>query len=175
MSLFFGNGIILKSDFYLHDDVVFLSKELLGKYIFTRINGKVRGGYIIETEAYRGPEDRASHAYNNRRTKRTEVMFKKGGVCYVYLCYGIHHLLNVVTNNEGVPHAILIRGIYMDKGKVIGPGNVTKALGVNMSFNGEPLSGNTIWIEEREKIKGKIVASPRIGIDYAGEDAKLPW
>lgn len=134
------------------------------------------GGYIIETEAYKGPEDKASHAYNNRRTKRTEVMFQKGGICYVYLCYGMHHLLNVVTNQENIPHAILIRGIYIpDKGKIIGPGNVTKALGVDMHYNGESLLSDKIWIEEREKIKGEIVASPRVGIDYAGEDAKLPW
>lgn len=160
----------------MNDDVVLLSKKLLGKYLFTKVNGVTRGGYIIETEAYKGPEDRASHAYNNRRTKRTEVMFQNGGICYIYLCYGIHYLLNVVTNKENTPHAILIRGIYMeDKGAILGPGNVTKALKINMSFNGESLQSDRIWIEDRKKNNKEIVSSPRIGIDYAGEDAKLPW
>jgi len=85
--------------------------QLLGCYLFTSIAGCVTGGKIIETEAYRGAEDRASHAYNNRRTNRPEVMFHQGGVSYVSLCYGMHNMLNVVTNQEGVPHAILIRAI----------------------------------------------------------------
>lgn len=167
---------LLDDNFYLHDDVVALSRSLLGKYLFTSQNGSVQGGYITETEAYRGPEDRASHAYNMRRTKRTEVMFQKGGICYVYLCYGVHHLLNVVTNQENIPHAILIRGIRTQDTNIVGPGNVTKALGIDMSFNGQSLlTKQRIWIEERSPVNGKIISSPRIGIDYAGKDALLPW
>ena len=101
----------LKKDFYLQEDVMAISKQLLGKYLFTNINNRVTAGIITETEAYAGITDKASHAYNNRRTKRTEVMFAAGGVCYVYLCYGIHHLFNIVTNQKDVPHAILIRAI----------------------------------------------------------------
>ena len=101
----------LKRSFYLNEDVVRLSRDLLGKVLCTKIQGKYTSGIITETEAYAGVIDRASHAYNNRRTKRTEIMYHKGGVAYVYLCYGIHNLFNVVTNVEGIPHAILIRGI----------------------------------------------------------------
>ena len=101
----------LAKDFYLRDDVIQISKELLGTYLFTKINNKITAGIITETEAYAGITDKASHAYNNRRTNRTEVMFAEGGVSYVYLCYGIHHLFNVVTNVKNVPHAVLIRAI----------------------------------------------------------------
>jgi DNA-3-methyladenine glycosylase len=178
----------LENDFYLHDDVVALSRALIGKMLFTQIDGAITGGYIIETEAYRGPEDRASHAFNNRRTKRTEVMFQRGGLCYVYKCYGIHNLLNIVTNVENIPHAILIRGILpkvgketimkrrLFKDKIIGPGNVAKGLSIDMTFNFESLFGEKIWIEESADIlQGEIFATPRIGIDYAKEDALLPW
>lgn len=180
----------LEESFYLSDDVVQLAQELLGKYLFTFIDGKLTGGQIIETESYKGPEDRASHAYNNRRTKRTEVMFHKGGICYVYLCYGIHNLLNIVTNVEGTPHAILIRAIApmigvdvmqrrrkKDDLKTLtnGPGSVARALGVDMSLNGQPLTENVIWIEEKGILRKKIEASPRVGVDYAGKDALLPW
>lgn len=180
----------LKRDFYLSDDVIALGRKLLGKYLFTNIDGKLTGGMIIETESYKGPEDRASHAYNNRRTKRTEVMFHKGGICYVYLCYGIHHLLNVVTNIEGIPHAILIRAIKPLFGLDIminrrkkndlktltsGPGSVATALGIDMSLNAAPLTSDLIWIEDRGAVRKKIEAGPRIGIDYAGSDALLPW
>src|SRR5437868_461481 len=101
----------LKRDFYLRSDVVQIAKDLLGKYLFTNFNGKLTGGIITETEAYAGEIDRASHAYGGRRTKRTEIMFAQGGTAYVYLCYGIHHLFNVVTNNKNIPHAILIRAV----------------------------------------------------------------
>lgn len=171
--------------FYLNDDVVKLSRKLLGCNLFTKIGGELTGGRIIETEAYRGAEDRACHAYNNRRTERTEVMFHQGGIAYVYLCYGMHYMLNIVTNVANVPHAILIRAIEPIIGKEImlkrrgreevdGPGKVAQALGIDKSLNGVSLAGDLIWIEKGEVPK-KIVASPRIGVDYAGEDAKLPW
>jgi DNA-3-methyladenine glycosylase len=193
----------LEKDFYLREDVVQISKDLLGKYLFTKINGKITAGIITETEAYAGEIDKASHAYNNRRTSRTEIMFAEGGVSYVYLCYGIHHLFNVVTNFKDQPHAVLIRAIQpveglktilerrkieptkenielvLKKKKKIagGPGTVSQALGINTSLSGQDLTKNVIWIEDKGiQIKPKeIIAGPRVGVDYAGEDAKLPY
>src|SRR4051812_45478122 len=106
----------LKKSFYQRDDVVQVAKELLGKYLFTHIDGKLTGGIITETEAYAGVIDRASHAYGGRRTARTEIMYGEGGTAYVYLCYGIHSLFNVVTNKKGTPHAILIRALHPTHG-----------------------------------------------------------
>lgn len=191
----------LKKDFYVREDVVQIAKDLLGKYLFTKINGKLTAGIITETEAYAGITDKASHAYNNRRTQRTEIMFAEGGLTYVYLCYGIHHLFNVVTNVKDVPHAVLIRavkpveGIDMilkrrninlqkeisllltnTKNKISGgPGTVSQALGIKTQHSGLDLTGNKIWIEDKGiKIFEKdIVATPRIGVGYAAEDAKL--
>lgn len=180
----------LNLDFYQHRDVVQISRKLIGNHIFTRIDGDLTGGKIVETEAYSGPEDRASHAYNNRRTTRTEVMFHKGGICYVYLCYGIHYLLNIVTNREDIPHAVLIRAIEplqgvsimlerrkkskVDKTLTNGPGSVAQALGVDHRLNGASLLSETIWIE-KGKTPSNIRSAPRIGVDYAEEDALLPW
>lgn len=183
---------LLKLEFYLSDDVVAIARALLGKRLYTNIDGQVTGGLITETEAYAGPADRASHAYNNRRTARTEVMFHQGGIAYVYLCYGIHHLLNVVTNRDGIPHAVLIRGIFptvgietmlkrrnkdkFDHRLTSGPGSVCQALGINMQQNGTRFDSGSLWIEEGMKVDpSKIETSTRIGIDYAGEDALLPW
>ena len=183
----------LKKDFYLREDVVQIAKDLLGKYLCTKIDGTLTAGIITETEAYSGETDKASHAYNNRRTKRTEIMFAEGGVSYVYLCYGIHHLFNVVTNFKDVPHAILIRAIKpiigidtilkrrnassLHNKIAAGPGTVSQALGIRTEHSGLDLTGNTIWIEDKGiKINKKdIVTGPRIGVDYAGEDAKLPY
>ena len=184
---------LLPPEFYLHDDVVQLSRDLLGKYLLTYFDGILTGGKIIETEAYRGPEDKASHAHGGRRTQRNEVMYHNGGICYVYLCYGIHSMFNVVTNREGIPHAILIRAIEPELGIVAmlerrknpsrsetlasGPGSLTQALGITTLHNGLSLSGPSIWIEDRgiDVSAGDIMAGPRIGIDYAGQDALLPW
>src|SRR3954462_13966100 len=102
---------ILPLQYYQHHDVLFISQDLLGKFLMTQVGSVITGGMIIETEAYRAPEDRASHAYQNRRTKRNATMFERGGIAYVYQCYGIHFLLNIVTNEAEIPHAILIRGI----------------------------------------------------------------
>jgi DNA-3-methyladenine glycosylase len=183
----------LKKDFYLRDDVVQISKDLLGKYLFTKFDGKLTAGIITETEAYAGVTDRASHAYNNRRTKRTEIMFSEGGTAYVYLCYGIHHLFNVVTGKKDNPHAVLIRAIKpvigistilkrrfkskTDKNIAGGPGTVSQALGIKTEHSGLSLLGNKIWIEDKGiKIKEKdIIVGARVGVDYAGEDAKLPY
>ncbi len=183
----------INKEFYLRDDVVGISKELLGKYIFTKFDNKLTGGIITETEAYEGISDKASHAYGGKRTKRTETMFSKGGVAYVYLCYGVHSLFNIVTNKKDIPHAILIRSFKPTDGidfmlertgktKLTndfgtGPGKFSKALGIHFSHSGMDLSGNKIWLEDRGlKIDDKnIIASTRIGIDYAEEDALLPY
>lgn len=183
----------LSQDYYLQSDVVAVAKDLLGKVLFTCINGKVCGGIITETEAYAGVTDKASHAYNNRRTNRTETMYAEGGVAYVYLCYGMYHLFNVVTHNKDIPHAVLIRAIYpyhnealilQRRGKekwskqlLNGPGKLSTGLGINQYFNGKSLLGNEIWLEDKDlKIDAShIQASPRIGVDYAEEDALLPY
>jgi DNA-3-methyladenine glycosylase len=183
----------LSKEFYLRDDVLGISRELLGKNIFTLINQQLTGGIITEVEAYAGENDRASHAYGNRRTSRNEIMYAEGGVAYVYLCYGIHHLFNIVTNKIDIPHAILIRGIKPTHGVEImlkrrnkpkpdkiltsGPGSVSQALGITTGLNGTDLSGNIIWLEESDvRIRTeKITAGPRIGVGYAGNDALLPY
>lgn len=183
----------LKKSFYLNPDVVLLSRLLLGKYLFTNFDGKLCGGMISETEAYAGIIDRASHAFGGRRTARTEVMFQEGGRAYVYLIYGIHSLFNVVTNLNGVPHAILIRGIIPETGldcmaerlgkkqitpkSTNGPGKLARALGIHFSHSGLDLCGDKIWIEDRgvEFTDDEIYIGPRIGVDYAREDARLPY
>jgi DNA-3-methyladenine glycosylase len=177
---------ILPRSFYQRDDVLAVSRELLGMVLCSKVDGVVTKGRIVETEAYRGPEDRACHAYNNRRTERTEVMFWDGGVAYVYLCYGIHSLFNVVTYCEGVPHAVLIRAIEPIEGVETmrkrrgrqplagGPGTLTQALGITTAHNGVSLDGNLIWIEEGQPVE-QVTAGPRVGIDYAGEWAEVPW
>ena len=183
----------LPQSLYLNSDVVSLSKQLLGKYLFTSINGLLTGGYIIETEAYNGVIDKASHAFGNRRTARTETMYKEGGIVYIYLCYGIHEMLNVVVSAEGEPRAILIRAIEPTTGIDImlgrknmetlkpnitaGPGSVAKALGIDRKLNGISLESNQLWIEDRGLAftEDQIAAVPRIGVAYAQEDALLPY
>jgi DNA-3-methyladenine glycosylase len=183
----------LPREFYLRKDVVKISKELLGKVLCTKIDGKLTTGIITETEAYAGVIDRASHAYGGKRTQRTEIMFAEGGTAYVYLCYGIHHLFNVVTASADVPHAVLIRAVKpldgiktilqrrlkdkVDKTTAGGPGTVSQALGILTKHSGLDLLGNKIWIEDRgiKVQKSSITAGPRIGVDYAGADAKLPY
>ena len=103
--------MIIEKEFYLRNDVVQIAEDLLGKVLITKINGKLTAGKIVETEAYRGTTDRASHAYPNRKTKRNRIMFDEGGKAYVYLIYGIHYLFNIVTNKAHIPDAVLIRSI----------------------------------------------------------------
>ena len=183
----------LPRSFYIRDDVVTISRELLGKFLMTKFNGVVTGGMIVETEAYNGIEDRASHAFNGRRTKRTEIMYSPGGIVYVYLCYGIHHLFNVVTNKNDTPHAVLIRAIEpldgielmlkrrrkseLTRNLCAGPGSMSQSLGITTYNTGLDLLGNTIWIEDRGIAlkKNEIVSSKRIGVEYAGEHAKRLW
>lgn len=183
----------LPRSFYTREDVVAISRELLGKWLFTRINGVLAGGIITETEAYRGPEDRASHAFGGRRAQRTEIMYATGGTAYIYLCYGIHHLFNVVTNKKDTPHAVLIRAIEplegielmlkrrkkknMERAVTAGPGSMSQALGITTALTGVDLSGNEIWIEDsgNELSADEIISSKRIGVDYAGEHAERLW
>ncbi len=183
----------LSRDFYLQDDVVALARMLIGKVLFTYIDERLTAGIITETEAYAGVVDKASHAFGGRRTNRTETMYAQGGTGYVYLCYGIHHLFNVVTNVEGVPHAVLIRGVKPlegidiirerrkfpknDKILAAGPGTVSQALGILTKHDGVDLTGDTIWIDDKgfSLPDNDVKITPRIGVDYAGEDAKLPY
>lgn len=180
----------LPETFYLNQDVLGIAKALLGKVLFTNINGMLTGGKIVETEAYKGGEDKASHATRGR-TARTEVVFGSGGHAYVYLCYGIHHLLNIVTNEAGKPDCVLIRALEpvlgesemcLRRGKsaikriTSGPGTVSQALGITTKDNGETLHGDRIWIaKDLQNFTFGIVEAPRIGVAYAGEDALLPW
>ncbi|HLP36376.1 DNA-3-methyladenine glycosylase [Lacibacter sp.] len=178
----------LSTDFYERDDVVQIAKDLLGKYIITKFDQQTTVGRIVETEAYAGIIDKASHAYNNRRTARTEVMFGPAGVSYVYLCYGIHHLFNVVCNVKDKPDAVLIRGIEPVEGINVmlrrfnkekadssigrGPGNVSKALGISTKHTGLQLQSRHIWLaEDVVSTSFNVLTSPRIGVDYAGDHA----
>ena len=191
---------LITSDFFLRPDVVLIARELLGKHLVTRINGTITSGIICETEAYAGITDKASHAFGGRRTSRTEVMYASGGTAYVYLCYGVHSLFNIVTNTAGIPHAVLIRGIIPLEGKEImlwragkekitknfgiGPGNVSKLLGIHYSNSGLDLTNISanletpaIWLEDNDILinPDMINAGQRIGVNYAGEDARLPY
>ncbi len=188
-----GNIKKLPQTFYSRPDVLQISKELLGKFIVSNFNGERTAGMIVETEAYAGETDKASHAYNGRKTQRTQIMYRDGGVAYVYLIYGIYHLFNIVTGSEDVPHAVLIRAVEPAEGTEImlrrrglakvnhrlcgGPGLLTQALGITGAHTGLSLSGDTIWLEDRGLCinKDDISEGPRIGVDYAGEHAKLPW
>ena len=184
-------GEKLKQSFYERKDVVKIARDLLGKTLVTCIDGKITGGRIVETEAYSWRE-RGCHAFDARKTKRNAVMFGQGGYAYVYLCYGIHHLFNIVTNREGVAEAVLVRalepslgiGLMENRRRTLrpyqltsGPGKLTRALGIDGNWNGKCLLEGDIWVEDwGERIAARqVIASPRIGIDYAGKDAKLPW
>lgn len=182
----------LLASYFQSDDTLAISQELLGKYLVSMCGNKRTSGMIIETEAYLGVQDRACHAFGGRKTDRTRVMYLPGGHWYVYLCYGIHSLLNIVTHKAGEPHAILIRAIdpcegieYMLKRRKMqqlnsklasGPGSLTKALGIKTNLSGEKI-GKTVWIEDRGVMipKDQILATPRVGVHYAKEHALLPY
>ena len=182
----------LPSAYFQHEDVVWLARDLLGKVLVTVIGGVRTAGIITETEAYSFRE-KGCHAYAGKMTPRNKVMFETGGVAYVYLCYGMHHLFNIVSNREGIAEAVLIRGIYPLEGVApallrrnkeifipqhfIGPGNVTQALGISRVDDGASLVGEKIWLEDAGYSihEDALSGSPRVGINYAGEDAKLPW
>ncbi len=183
----------LGPDFYVRANVVKIAAELIGKILVTEFEGIVTAGRIVETEAYAGKTDMASHARKGLRTPRTAVMYKSGGIAYVYLCYGIHHLFNVVTNKENIPHAVLIRSLEpltgiewmlkrtgkknLDFTLTRGPGNVAKALGLFTHHNGSDLTGTELYIlkDDFSIQKKDILATKRIGVAYAGKDADLPY
>ena len=183
---------MLPLSFFQHDDVVEIARQLIGCSLHTLQNGVHCAGMIIETEAYAGVTDRASHAFGGRKTDRTSTMYLRGGHIYVYLCYGMHHLFNIVTAGEGIPHAVLIRALLPTEGLEAmkssrggraafsklceGPGNLTKAMGISIRHNGMKLSKGALWLERDVDFpQHHIHAGPRIGIDYAGADALLPY
>jgi DNA-3-methyladenine glycosylase len=181
----------IKSDFYQNHDTEQIARNLLGKFLITNFNGTITSGMIVETEAYCGILDKASHAYNGRRTRRTEIMYREGGTAYVYLIYGIYALFNVVTGKVNFPHAILIRALQPAEGidamltrrkmsriqynLCNGPGLLTLALDITTQHSGLSLLDDLIWLEDRNiKITdNNIIAGPRVGVAYAGEDALL--
>ena len=183
----------LPPSFYRKKDVVAIAKDLIGKIVITNTNGVVTSGRIVETEAYVAHIDKASHAYKGKRTQRNEYMYAEAGTVYVYICYGMHHMLNVVTNDMDVPDAVLIRAIEplkgmeemlirtgkknMDNTLTKGPGNVAKALGITKSFSGLFFGDDKIDIYHDGFIlnDSEIGISKRIGIASAGDDALLPY
>jgi DNA-3-methyladenine glycosylase len=195
---------VLPLEFYVRDEVVMIARDLLGKVLCTELDGEYTSGIITETEAYAGVNDRASHAYGGRRTDRTEIMYRQGGTAYVYLCYGVHSLFNVVTSVVNNPHAVLIRSVKPLEGLEvmqkrtgrqvlsaedgIGPGKLTRLLGIHYRHSGLSLlkenllvevkkDNMRIWIEERsyQVPEEQIRSGPRIGVHYAGADAGLPY
>ncbi len=182
----------LERSFYLREDTLLIAKELLGKFVFSKIDGIITGGMIVETEAYIGPLDAGSHAFNNRKTAKNATMYEAGGVAYLYICYGIHDMLNIVTGPTDSSHAILIRAIepiigietmQQRRGHVPlkrlakGPGSLAKALGLNKSFDKEDLTGDLIWIEDQKILIAdeNIKATGRVGLSCAEPYLSIPW
>ncbi len=182
----------LPREFYTRPNVLRIARELLGKLLVVPARDGTRvSGIIVETEAYRGPQDRASHAYGGRRTNRTETMYAIGGTAYVYFVYGMYNQFNVVTNVEDVPHAALIRAVEPLEGLELarkrrhdqpdhnltnGPGKLCIALGIDRRLDRADLTGNRVWIEEGEPVaRSKVASGPRVGIDYAEGWVDKPW
>ena len=185
-------GAKLPREFYTRLNVLAVSRELLGKLLVVPSpDGSRVSGLIVETEAYRGPQDRASHAYGGRRTKRTETMYQIGGTAYVYFVYGMYHQFNVVTNVADIPHAILIRALEPVEGIEVmlerrrghsartltnGPGKLCIALAIDRQLDAADLCGERVWIEDGPRVLSrKIACGPRIGIDYAEGWVDKPW
>ena len=177
-----------KNKFFQNSDVTTVARQLLGQLLTFNSGSHICSGMIVEVEAYRGIDDRACHAYGGKRTARTEVMYKEGGRTYVYLCYGIHHLLNIVTNRSGHADAVLIRALEPVEGlnhmkhrtkenqwPTRGPGKLTKALGIDMNDNDMVLGDKLNITKYRPVHLDEIISTTRIGVGYAGEDAMLPW
>jgi DNA-3-methyladenine glycosylase len=184
----------LDSAYFQQTDTLWLAQDLVGKLIFTCFGGQLTGGRIVETEAYLGTTDQACHAHLGKRTKRTETMYQAGGVAYIYLCYGVHALLNLVTHQEGVPHVVLVRAIEPLVGTEVmlarrgahrltprltaGPGVLTQALGLTTAHNGQSLCSDILWLatDGSRVTPHDLIASPRVGIaSYAGPDTHQPW
>jgi DNA-3-methyladenine glycosylase len=182
----------LPRDFYTRTNVLTVARELIGKLLVVLAPDRARvSGIIVETEAYRGPQDRASHAFGGRRTNRTETMYGIGGTAYVYFVYGMYYQFNVVTNVADVPHAVLIRalepvegidwmkerrGNQPERNLTSGPGKLCIAMGIDRSLDRADLLGQKVWLEEGERIpRSRISTGPRVGIDYAEEWIDKPW
>ncbi|MGY3053506.1 DNA-3-methyladenine glycosylase [Pedobacter sp. UYEF25] len=182
----------LNEAFYGREDTIEMARELIGKFVYTNLDGQKTGGMIVETEAYMGVTDSSCHSFNNRKSIKNASMFNKGGVAYMYICYGIHDMLNIVTGAEGDSQVILIRaieptiGIDVMKGRrgdipinrlAKGPGSLAKALGLNKSFDNASLLGNTLWIEDQEVniVDADIVTSARIGLGCPEPYLSVPW
>ena len=182
----------LPREFYTRSNVLTVARDLLGKLLVVPDeDGRRVSGMIVEVEAYRGPEDRASHAYGGRRTKRTETMYGEGGVAYVYFVYGMYHQFNVVSNVKDTPHAILVRALepvegieqmrerrhqHPDHNLTNGPGKLCIALNIDRALDNADLLGDRVWLEEFQSITPRRIArGPRIGIDYAEEWIDKPW
>ncbi|MBC7887692.1 MAG: DNA-3-methyladenine glycosylase [Ferruginibacter sp.] len=183
----------LKIDFYNRKDVTQIASDLLGKIVITKLGGVITSGRIVETEAYVGITDKASHSWSGKRTARNEHMYAQAATAYVYVCYGIHQMLNIVTNEKEIPDAVLIRAVEplegittmlerTDKKKqdntlTRGPGNVGKALGIYKIHSGINLLGDTIFVvsDDYRLDENQIGRSKRVGVDYAGPDALLPY
>lgn len=165
--------------FYARDTLT-VARELIGLYLVREDRGTRRIGRIVETEAYQGPEDLAAHS-SRGRTRRTEVMFGPPGHAYVYFIYGFWNCLNVVTEAEGVPHAVLLRALEPVAGieeKTWGPGLLCRSMHIDRSLNGADLCGDVLWLERPPASSARaprIARSARIGVDYAGEWARRPW
>ena len=184
----------LGREFYTREDTLGVARGLLGKRLVVPGAGGARvSARIVEVEAYLGVEDRAAHSFGGRRTRRTETMYAVGGTVYVFFVYGMHHQFNVVAGREGTPHAVLVRAVEPEEGIELmkerrpvskereltsGPGKLCRALGLDLTFDGEDLTrGARVWLEETgvRFEPDEIASGPRIGVDYAGEDALRPW
>ena len=187
-----AKNVKLPREFYTRSNVLTVARDLLGKLLVVPAeDGRRVSGMIVEVEAYRGPQDRASHAYGGRRTRRTETMYGVGGVAYVYFVYGMYYQFNVVSNVTDVPHAILVRALepvegielmrerrhlHPDHNLTNGPGKLCIALGIDRALDNADLLGDRVWLEEYERISPRRTArGPRIGIDYAQEWIEKPW
>jgi DNA-3-methyladenine glycosylase len=183
----------IPSSFYRNENVVELAKTLLGKLVVTHFDNYLTVGRIVETEAYNGVIDKASHAFGGRRTARTEIMYCSGGVAYVYFCYGMHHMFNIVTGKADVPHAVLVRALeplegidmmlrrrrkmLLDHSITKGPGSVAQAMGISTLHSGLSLQSSDLYLAD-DGIKyenEEVIATPRIGVAYAAEDALMPY
>ncbi len=184
-----SSPVKLAPSFYLKPTLD-VARDLLGKVLVRRLHGKNLAGKIVETEAYIGPGDLACHA-SKGKTPRTAIMFESGGRAYVYMIYGFYFCLNAVTEVEGYPAAVLIRAVEpldhvssmrrrrgnpsRDRDIASGPGKLCMAMGIDKRLNGVSLAGNTLWIEDRKLTVDEIEASPRVGVDYAGDYRDKPW
>mgnify|MGYP002626913110 CR=1 FL=1 len=179
----------LTRNFYLRNACT-VAYELIGKILVHRQNENITSGIIIEAEAYRGPEDKAAHSYNNRRTARTEIMFHDGGFAYVYMIYGMHCCFNITANIYGKPEAVLIRALEPLEGIDImkarrktdsvknlcnGPGKLCSAMGITRELYGEDLCSENLYVTDNKKPAPIVSTSPRINIDYAEEYINVPW